>query len=130
FQNNISFFAVDLDRLCGNRISVVGKLMGEVTARLRDGTYHALPIQTFPISQLEAAMRHLAQAKHIGKVILTMNDSAAEVVHSSDGVPLCRRDGTYLVVGGLGAVGLALADWLVNEGAGALALMGRSGAEG
>jgi 1-acyl-sn-glycerol-3-phosphate acyltransferase len=130
FQNNISFFAVDLDRLCADRIGVAGSLMKEITERLRDGTYRALPIEVFPISRLEAAMRHLAQAKHIGKVVLTLNDADAEVVHSTERTPLCRRDGTYLVVGGLGNVGLALADWLASEGAGALALMGRSGAEG
>jgi FkbH-like protein len=37
--------------------------------------------------------------------------------------------GTYLVTGGLGALGLHIADWLVNRGARALVLTGRRGAE-
>jgi acyl carrier protein len=39
-----------------------------------------------------------------------------------------RKDGTYLVTGGLGDLGLAAAGWLAAEGAGRIVLMGRSGA--
>ena len=40
-----------------------------------------------------------------------------------------QADGSYLITGGLGALGLALARWLVAEGAGSLILTGRSGAK-
>jgi thioester reductase-like protein len=36
-----------------------------------------------------------------------------------------RADGTYLVTGGLGGIGLALAQWLATEGAGRLVLLSR-----
>jgi acyl transferase domain-containing protein/acyl carrier protein len=36
------------------------------------------------------------------------------------------RDATYLITGGLGGIGLALAQWLAEEGAGHLVLVGRS----
>ena len=36
-----------------------------------------------------------------------------------------RRDGTYLVTGGLGGIGCAVAEWLANRGAGAIVLNGR-----
>jgi phthiocerol/phenolphthiocerol synthesis type-I polyketide synthase A len=39
----------------------------------------------------------------------------------------CRPDGAYLVTGGLGALGLLTADWLVDRGARRLVLAGRSG---
>jgi short-subunit dehydrogenase/acyl carrier protein len=39
-----------------------------------------------------------------------------------------RRDGSYLVTGGLGGLGLHAADWLSRKGAGAVVLVGRSGA--
>ena len=38
-----------------------------------------------------------------------------------------RADGTYLVTGGLGALGLQTAQWLVSEGARHLVLLGRAG---
>ena len=36
-----------------------------------------------------------------------------------------RGDGTYLVTGGLGALGLQLAQWLIERGAGHVVLMSR-----
>ncbi|WP_437996726.1 SDR family NAD(P)-dependent oxidoreductase [Sorangium sp. So ce185] len=39
-----------------------------------------------------------------------------------------RPDGTYLIVGGLGGLGLSLARWMVDRGARHLVLAGRSGA--
>ena len=41
-----------------------------------------------------------------------------------------REDGTYLVTGGLGGLGLKLARWLADRGARHLVLLGRSGAVG
>ncbi len=41
-----------------------------------------------------------------------------------------RADGFYVVTGGLGGIGLAVARFLVERGARALALVGRTGAEG
>jgi hypothetical protein len=39
--------------------------------------------------------------------------------------PKLRADGTYLITGGLGALGLATARWLTQHGAGHVVLMGR-----
>jgi len=39
-----------------------------------------------------------------------------------------RSDGTYLITGGLGALGLLVAQWMVQQGAGQLVLTGRRGA--
>ncbi|WP_392534193.1 type I polyketide synthase [Nostoc sp. C117] len=39
-----------------------------------------------------------------------------------------NRNGTYLITGGLGALGLKLAQWLVTQGVKSLVLLGRSGA--
>ena len=41
--------------------------------------------------------------------------------------PRVRRDGTYLVTGGLSGLGLVLARWLAEQGAGRLVLVGRRG---
>jgi acyl transferase domain-containing protein/acyl carrier protein len=42
--------------------------------------------------------------------------------------PILRSDGTYMITGGLGGLGIAVARWLVNQGARHLVLIGRSGA--
>lgn len=47
---------------------------------------------------------------------------------SLDGRLSLRADGTYLITGGLGGLGLKLAGWMVERGARHLVLVGRSGA--
>ncbi|HZN83852.1 MAG TPA: type I polyketide synthase [Mycobacterium sp.] len=42
------------------------------------------------------------------------------------GDPVVRRDGSYIVTGGLGGIGMTVARWLVDSGAGRLVLNGRS----
>jgi NAD(P)-dependent dehydrogenase (short-subunit alcohol dehydrogenase family)/aryl carrier-like protein len=74
----------------------------------------------------------MAQAKHTGKIVLSLRNHevwAAPAVHKEGRqvLPL-RSDGTYLITGGLGGFGLAIAQWMVNRGARRLVLMGRSGA--
>lgn len=41
--------------------------------------------------------------------------------------PVIRADATYLITGGLGGLGLVVADWLVDQGATSLLLLGRRG---
>ncbi len=42
-----------------------------------------------------------------------------------DPPPVIRADGTYLVTGGLGGLGLLCARWLVQQGARSIVLTGR-----
>jgi phthiocerol/phenolphthiocerol synthesis type-I polyketide synthase A len=67
------------------------------------------------------------------KSILALDDDAflAPVVLPVSGEPVrerlqCRPDAAYLITGGLGALGLLMADWLVDRGARRLVLAGRS----
>jgi NAD(P)-dependent dehydrogenase (short-subunit alcohol dehydrogenase family)/acyl carrier protein len=59
----------------------------------------------------------MAQAKHIGKVMVRgWSERRAGV----------RGEGTYVVTGGLGGLGLGVAEWLAGRGAKHLVLVGRS----
>ena len=82
------------------------------------GTGHAtpLPVRAFSADEIEHAFRFMAQARHIGKVVVTHRPDAPHV----------RGDGAYLVTGGLGGIGLAVGAWLVDQGARHLTLVGRS----
>ena len=46
---------------------------------------------------------------------------------SDPAAPPVRSDGTYLITGGLGGLGLVVAEWLAGQGARHLVLLGRSG---
>jgi acyl transferase domain-containing protein/NADPH:quinone reductase-like Zn-dependent oxidoreductase/SAM-dependent methyltransferase/acyl carrier protein len=128
FRNNLSYFAVDLDRLCVDQPGLVQALLKEVMEGFQDETLHPIALRTFLISNVVGAFRYMAQAKHVGKVIVSFDDSSVKPVPPPPPAFALRPDGTYLISGGLGGVGLALSNWLVEHGARNLALFGRSGA--
>src|SRR5262249_40573971 len=86
------------------------------------------PSTSFPASQVEQAFRLLARGKHIGKVCIALADPALRVEPGAP-PPRLRADATYLVTGGLGGFGLAVARWLAGGGARHLLLLSRGGAD-
>jgi acyl transferase domain-containing protein len=127
FNRNLSFISIDVDRLIVERPKQTKNLMEEIRELFRTGAYTPLPVQLFPAAQVKDAFRHLGQAKHIGKVVLSLEEAGA-AVGAGDEEPSFRADATYLVTGGLGGVGLRLAEWLADHGARNLLLVGRRGA--
>jgi len=94
----------------------VGGMLERVVSRVEAGTLHLSPVRCWNLDAAETAFKYMAQARHIGKIVLTP-------AYSADSV---RADATYLITGGLGAIGLALAQDLVARGARSLVLAGRS----
>ena len=95
------------------------EMFAHLLAAIGDGSLQPLRHRVFPIAQAGDAFRFMAQAKHIGKVLVKLADAPAPAA-------AIRADATYLVTGGLGALGLTVARWLVEEGAKHLLLVGRS----
>ncbi len=126
FQKNLSYFAIDLARMAGERPAFVGSLLREVMQHLEDGALRPLPLRIFPIAEAVDAFRYMAQAKQIGKVVVTLQDQEVLVAPSAEVPAIFRPDGTYLITGGLGGLGLTVAQWMVEQGVRHLALMGRS----
>ncbi|MDQ3605711.1 MAG: SDR family NAD(P)-dependent oxidoreductase, partial [Gemmatimonadota bacterium] len=110
-----SYFTVDLGAAAVEDTALIQRLLGEVMAGFENGGLRALPIKTFPMPEAISAFRYMAQARHIGKIVLTHHRA-----------PAIRADATYLITGGLGGVGLSTARWLVEQGARHLVLAGRS----
>jgi acyl transferase domain-containing protein/acyl carrier protein len=79
--------------------------------------------QVFPIEQAQQAFRFMSQAKNTGKLVLSHRGPMRK---RRQKIAPVRQDSAYLITGGLGGLGLALADWLVEFKAGALVLTGRS----
>jgi len=127
FRNNLSLFAVDLDKLCAQRPQLVRTFLRDVMQGFEDGSLHALPHRVFSVADIVSAFRYMAQAKHTGKVVVSMHDDVV-VTPAARGPLTLRDDGTYLITGGLGGFGLAVAQWLVDRGARHLVLTGRTGA--
>jgi acyl transferase domain-containing protein/acyl carrier protein len=126
-ENNRSLFAIDLNGLSRDRPAFFASMLSETMRYFGDHALQALPVRVFPASEMESAFRHLAQGKHVGKVVVSMRDPAVTVRPAARATGL-RAEGTYLVTGGLGGLGLAVARWMVGQGARSLVLVGRSAA--
>jgi len=77
-----------------------------------------LPRTVFPRDRIEEAFRFMSRAEHVGKIVLHLSDRRQPAV--------VRADGSYLVTGGTGGVGLATARWLVERGAGRVVVSSRT----
>ncbi len=127
FLKNLSFTLVDLRGMMANRPDRVAQIMREVLEHFKAGTFTPLPCETFGVSRAAEAFAHMAQAKHTGKICISMRDAEALVVTQQRARgAMIRADGTYLLTGGLGGLGLSLAQWMVKQGARNLALVGRN----
>jgi acyl transferase domain-containing protein/acyl carrier protein/protein-L-isoaspartate O-methyltransferase len=126
FRNNLSYFAVDLDKLCAQRPEFVRSLMRDVMQNFEDKELRPLSYRVFPVSEIVSAFRYMGQGKHIGKVVVSLRNSEVVVTPPAKGKAAFRADATYLITGGLGGFGMAVAQWLVDHGARHLVLMGRS----
>ncbi|MBY0585867.1 SDR family NAD(P)-dependent oxidoreductase [bacterium] len=122
FQNNLSYFAIDLDKMMREKPTQVRKMFLEVVDLFDRGMYRPLPMTTFAAEQTSSAFRYMAQRKNIGKVVV----SYARSTSSPEAAGMIRADGAYWITGGLGALGLEIAQWLSQLGARQLVLFGRS----
>ena len=126
FRKNLSLHVIDLDRMIRERPAVLGSLLRQIVADVGAGRLKPLPQRVFPIGEAIAAFRHMQQSKHIGKIVLSMREAPAAVAPSEEPVAFAA-DATYLIAGGLGGFGLAVARWMVERGARHLMLLGRRG---
>lgn len=124
FDKGLSFFTIG-DVIPTER-PTVGATLQAVVQDFASGAYKPLPHTDFDLGNAEQAFRLMAQAGHIGKIVLTVREPSYPIEPRD--TPVVRPDATYLITGGLGGFGLAVADWLIRRGARHLVLMGRTGA--
>ncbi|WP_052061932.1 type I polyketide synthase [Rhodococcoides fascians] len=124
FRRNISLHSFDLGVLPYDEL---GDVLREVHELLASGALTPTPHTTYPLSDASTAFRTLAAGDHIGKLVLTVpQDGEGHAAIRPDDVPVIRADGSYVVTGGLGGLGLILARWFAEHGAGRVVLNGRS----
>ncbi len=113
---DVEYSLVDLDEVAKQQPEGMRSLMLGLLDQFNRQRLKPLPRTEFPMHDVVNAFRHMQQARHIGKIVVTQ-----PVEHDV----AIRGDGVYLITGGLGGLGLLLARWLVGHGARHLLLMGR-----
>ena len=117
-----SYWVVDLWQMTQQQPDLIGAMLRQIMEQFRAGQLQPLPRQVFPIERVTDAFRTMQQAQHIGKIVVSPSNRPVHFGENS----LVRQEGTYLITGGLGGLGLVVARWLVERGVKHLLLMGRS----
>ncbi len=118
---DIQQFTVDLAALCPQNPKLVQSMLRYLVEQVNQGIWSPIPVTEFTREEVSQAFRTVQQAKHIGKVIVTQPHSFLE---SSQDITF-QPDASYLVTGGLGGLGLTMAQWMANQGAKHLVLLSR-----
>ncbi|GMG80803.1 hypothetical protein LNKW23_00150 [Paralimibaculum aggregatum] len=118
-SGNRRFLALDADSLLADCPEVAARVMARLGEALAEGRLPPLPVQRFGAADVGAAFRLMQGAGHLGKIVV-------------EAPPAPRRGqpapgGTWLIAGGLGGLGLAIARRLAARGARRLWLVSRSG---
>ncbi|OPF68558.1 polyketide synthase, partial [Streptomyces antioxidans] len=93
----------------------IQRMLAELSRLFEDGTLQPLPTTLWDIRRAPEAFRHFSQARHIGKIVLTLPTTL-------------DPEGTVLITGGTGTLGAATARHLVaRHGVRRLLLLSRRG---
>ena len=113
---DVAYSILELDVLKEQEPGRPGRALREVMGRIAAGELTPLVHTRWPLAETGAAMAFMRDARHIGKIVLTEPPLRQGRL---------RPDRTYLVTGGLGGIGCAMARWLADHGARTIVLNGR-----
>lgn len=95
----------------------LGDLLDDVTGLFERGALPPLPTSAWDVRRAPEVYRYMSQGRHLGRLVLSVP-------------PALREDGTVLITGGTGTLGLLLAAHLVTQhGVTRLILASRSGGQ-
>ncbi|MFT4978978.1 MAG: NADPH:quinone reductase-like Zn-dependent oxidoreductase/acyl carrier protein, partial [Myxococcota bacterium] len=101
--DGIAYCPFDLHRISVEEPVQLAALFEQLSRSLADETLQPILRHTFPLSGIQDAFRWMAQARHTGKIALRIAPVVPEPT------------GAVVITGGLGALGLVVARWLVEE---------------
>ncbi|XP_077270184.1 fatty acid synthase-like [Temnothorax americanus] len=128
FSKGISFYAILLDRFFFEHSERKIKVWKGIEESLKKGIIKPLSRTVFKRNEVETAFRYMATGKHIGKIIIKVQEEnelldAPLLAHPQY---YCLEHKCYVILGGLGGFGLELANWLTLRGAKILVLTSRT----
>ena len=133
-EPSIDYSIVDLWQITQDKPELIQQMLRELYSKLHKRsqfiaeTFKPLPHTVFTQEQTIAAFRYMQQGKHQGKIIIAMNSRGYSRITPTHKITPAHQTytGTYLITGGMGAIGLQIAQWLVTKGVTNIVLLGRN----
>ena len=127
FRRNLTFHYVDLALMSESHPQRIGQLLATVLHRVADGALPQAAYTLHRFAEAAKAIRVMSAAEHTGKLILDVpRTGTTSAVVLPESARIFRTDGAYLITGGLGGLGLFLAEKMAAAGCGRIVLTSRS----
>lgn len=124
---NVTFGSVDMKLILQNAPQLAADLLAKVFALFTAGMVPISKPSIYNYTEMTAAFTAAQKTDIVGKVVLRLDESSQVMAVPYDHHPLAiSADATYVIAGGLGGVGRALACYLADRGARNFALLSRS----
>lgn len=115
---DVEYLPFDIGVTIQQQPSLIAEFSEALNQQCSSAKLKPLSYKVFPSTEVKAAFRYMQQGKHIGKVVISLPETGEEQKS-------IKPDASYLITGGLGALGLEVAQWMVSEGAKQIVLTGR-----
>jgi polyketide synthase 5 len=127
FRRNLTFHYLDLALMAESHPRKIGTLLGTVYRLVAGGELPPPGITRYPLQDAGTAIRVMSAAEHTGKLVLDVPHAGRSyVVVPPQRAQTFRPDGSYVITGGLGGLGLFLAEKMAAAGCGRIVLTSRS----
>ena len=125
-----TYFSFDLLVEATHHSDLIQSIFQAIRTGFQDGRLNPLPITTYPRQEVKNAFRFMQQSKHIGKIVIQLESDSGKVRQEQKKETLSKSpqqlsQATVLITGGLGGLGLEVAQWLAEKGVASLALLAR-----
>ena len=128
FAKNLAYFGIDVDQLLTADPVLAESLLNDVMSAFAEGKLRPLPVTLYPALRVKDAFRAMQASVHVGKIVVTTDDLTPVVERETQATLSVDPEGLYLITGGLGGLGRAVAEKLVTAGGRHLMLLSRHGA--
>jgi acyl transferase domain-containing protein/NAD(P)-dependent dehydrogenase (short-subunit alcohol dehydrogenase family)/acyl carrier protein len=121
-HQGVSYVPFDLAEVSEKEPHIIRSLFSELKMLIESSKVQLPRMEVFPANKVAAAFRHMAQGRHIGKIVIRLKEP------ETDGRFLrspFQPNKAWLITGGLGGLGLHVLRWLVTHGVVRVALIGR-----
>ena len=128
FNRGLSYSMIDLAKMMTEVPWELGTLLEEIIPYFESNRYHPLEKQVFKVTDVKNAFDFMSKAQHIGKIIIEIEHQKGLMIQSKvKRIDSFDYNGTYLLTGGYGGLGLTFVEWMFEKGARRFLLLGRSG---
>lgn len=132
FEDNRTFFGIDVSRHIALKRATGGRLMELMLDLYVQGHLKPVhPMTVFDATEVEDAFRYMQQGTHVGKIVVRFPQREETLSWTpATPKPSFSGDRSYLLVGGMGGLGRAIAMWMANYGAKHIIFLSRSAGKG